>query len=54
METTVNPRRTTIILAFAAAACLPFAAQAQADKATVSALEGYFDFADANGGTIMA
>jgi rhodanese-related sulfurtransferase len=54
METNVNPRRTTIILAFAAAACLPFAAQAQADKATVSALEGYFDFADANGGTIMA
>lgn len=38
----------------AAASCLPLAAQAQADKATINALEGYFDFVDANGGTIMA
>ena len=33
---------------------LPLAAHAQADKATINALEGYFDFVDYNGGTIMA
>jgi rhodanese-related sulfurtransferase len=41
-------------LALAAASFLPLAAQAQADKATINSLEGYFDFVDANGGTIMA
>ena len=30
------------------------AAQAEADKATINAIEGYFDFVDANGGTFMA
>lgn len=40
-------------LLLAAASCLPLAAQAQADKATIDALEGYFDFADANAGTIL-
>jgi rhodanese-related sulfurtransferase len=30
------------------------AALAQADKATIYALDGYFDFVDANGGTITA
>ena len=47
-------RRLTLTLALAAAACLPLAVHAQADKATINALEGYFDFADANSGTIMA
>lgn len=40
-------------LALCALATLPFATQAQADKATVNALEGYFDFVDANAGTIL-
>lgn len=46
--------RLALTLMLAAASCLPLAAQAQADKATINALEGYFDFVDANGGTIMA
>lgn len=50
----MNTRRLTLTLALAAAACLPFAVHAQADQATISALEGYFDFADANSGTITA
>ncbi|MDZ4103394.1 MAG: rhodanese-like domain-containing protein [Hydrogenophaga sp.] len=50
----MNTRRLALTLALATAASLPFAANAQADKATISALEGYFDFADANSGTIMA
>lgn len=50
----MNARRLALTLALATAASLPFAAHAQADKATISALEGYFDFADANSGTIMA
>jgi hypothetical protein len=37
-----------------AAASFPLVVHAQADKATISALEGYFDFADANSGTIIA
>lgn len=41
-------------LALAALATLPLAAQAQVDKATANALEGYFDFVDYNGGTLMA
>ena len=45
--------RIALTLALACAACLPMAAQAQADKATINALEGYFDFADANAGTIF-
>lgn len=50
----MNARRLTMTLALAAAVYLPLAAHAQADKATVSALDGYFDFADANSGTIVA
>lgn len=46
--------RLALTLALVAAASLPLAAQAQADKATINSLEGYFDFVDANGGTIMA
>ena len=42
-----------LTLALAAAAFAPLVAHAQADKATISALEGYFDFADANAGTIL-
>ncbi len=45
--------RIALTLALACAACLPMAAQAQADKATLNALEGYFDFVDANAGTIL-
>lgn len=37
----------------AAASCLPLASQAQADKATINALERYFDLVDANAGTIQ-
>jgi hypothetical protein len=36
-----------------AASFLPLGVQAQADKATINALEGYFDFVDANAGTIL-
>lgn len=50
----MNTRRLTLTLALAAATCLPLAVHAEADKATINALEGYFDFADANSGTIMA
>ncbi|MBN8486147.1 MAG: rhodanese-like domain-containing protein [Burkholderiales bacterium] len=46
-------RRLTLTLALAAAAFAPLAAHAQADKATLNALEGYFDFVDANTGTIL-
>lgn len=48
----MQPRQ--LIWALALAATLPLAAQAQADKATLGALEGYFDFVDASGGTLMA
>jgi rhodanese-related sulfurtransferase len=37
----------------AATALAPLVAHAQADKATLNALEGYFDFVDANAGTIL-
>ena len=50
----MTTRRLTLTLALAAAACLPFAVHAQADKTTISALEDYFGFADANSGTITA
>ena len=46
--------RLALTLALAAATCLPIAAQTQADKATVNAIEGYFDFVDTNSGTLMA
>jgi rhodanese-related sulfurtransferase len=46
--------RFALTLALAAVTYLPYAAQAQADKATVNAIEGYFDFVDANSGTLMA
>jgi rhodanese-related sulfurtransferase len=39
-----------ILVAFAAA---PLTVQAQAGKATVDALEGYFDFVDATAGTLL-
>ena len=45
--------RLALTVALAAAACMPIAAQAQADKATLNAIEGYFDFVDANAGTIL-
>ena len=52
LETRVTTRRLT--LALAAAVCLlPLAVQAQADKPTINALEGYFDFVDANAGTLL-
>lgn len=43
-----------LLRACALAVLLPLAAHAQADKIVVDALEGYFEFADANGGTMMA
>ncbi|MBT9490651.1 MAG: rhodanese-like domain-containing protein [Rubrivivax sp.] len=43
----------TLALLLAAAASLPLAGWAQADKPTVNAIEGYFDFVDANAGTIL-
>lgn len=46
-------RRMTLTLALAAAAFAPLAVHAQADKATLNALEGYFDFVDSNAGTIL-
>lgn len=45
--------RRALTLALRAASCLPLAAEAQADKATIHALEGYFDFVDANAGTLL-
>lgn len=50
----MTPRRFALALALATASWLPFAAQAQADKPTINALEGYFDFVDYNSGTLMA
>ncbi len=46
-------RRLALTLALTSWALAPLTAQAQADDATVNALEGYFDFADANAGTIL-
>lgn len=54
MKKTAKARRVVLTLALATAATLPMWAHAQADKGTIDALEGYFDFVDANGGTIMA
>lgn len=53
MTTRRTTRRMALTLALAAAAFAPLAAHAQVDKATINALEGYFDFADANAGTIL-
>lgn len=50
----MNRHRLALALAFAAATLLPLAAQAEADKPTVDALEGYFEFVDDHGGTLMA
>jgi rhodanese-related sulfurtransferase len=50
----VNSRRLVLTLAFATASWLPLVAHAQADKPTINALEGYFDFVDYNSGTLMA
>jgi rhodanese-related sulfurtransferase len=43
-----------LTLAFACFAIAPSAAQVQSDKATINALEGYFDFVDASAGTILS
>lgn len=50
-----TPRRLAIALALAVAAnaALPLAAHAQATKPTLEALESYFDFVDANAGTLL-
>ena len=53
MTTRRTTRRMALTLALAAATFAPLVAHAQADKATINALEGYFDFADANAGTIL-
>lgn len=45
--------RLALTLMLAAVSCLPLGAWAQADQAIISALEGYFDFVDANAGTIL-
>jgi len=50
----VKSRRLALTLAIAAASWLPLAVHAQADKPTINALEGYFDFIDYNSGTLMA
>jgi rhodanese-related sulfurtransferase len=52
-ETTVTPRQLLLTFALAWSCIAPPAGHAQADKATVDALEGYFDFVDANAGTIL-
>jgi hypothetical protein len=49
----VNPRRLLLTFALVVAGSMPIVADAQADKATINALEGYFDFVDANAGTIL-
>jgi hypothetical protein len=58
LETSVTTgptaRLMALTLAVAVATCLPLVVHAQAaDKATINALEGYFDFVDANAGTIL-
>lgn len=49
----MTPRLIALALAVTAATCLPLAANAQADKPTINAIEGYFDFVDANSGTLL-
>jgi rhodanese-related sulfurtransferase len=53
LEPDVIPHRLALTLALAAAACAPLAAQAQATRATIDAIEGYFDFVDATAGTLL-
>jgi rhodanese-related sulfurtransferase len=53
METDLNLRPIALALALTAAAFAPLTAHAQADRATAEAIEGYFDFVDANAGTIL-
>ncbi len=50
----MNSRHLALTLALAVASSLPLAAHAQADRPTINALEGYFDFVDYNSGTLMA
>jgi 3-mercaptopyruvate sulfurtransferase SseA len=50
----LTSRRLVLTLALATAFWLPLVAHAQADKPTINALEGYFDFVDYNSGTLMA
>lgn len=47
-------RRITAALALAGLGLVPQLALAQADKPVIDAVESYFDFVDANGGTILA
>lgn len=47
-------RHITAALALAGMGLVPHLALAQADKPVIDAVESYFDFADANGGTILA
>ena len=54
LETTVTTRRIATALALAGMVFLPLAASAQMNKSTVEAVESYFDFIDANGGTLMS
>lgn len=47
-------RRITAALALAGLGLLPQLSLAEADKQVIDAVESYFDFVDANGGTILA
>lgn len=47
-------RRITAALALTGLSLLPQLAVAEADKQVIDAVESYFDFVDANGGTILA
>jgi rhodanese-related sulfurtransferase len=53
LEPDVIPHRLALTLALAAAACAPLAVHAQATRATIDAIEGYFDFVDATAGTLL-
>lgn len=46
-------RRITAALALAGVCLVPHLAHAQANKPVIDAVESYFDFVDANGGTIL-
>ena len=50
----MNSRRLALTLALITASWFPLAVHAQADKPTINALEGYFEFVDYNSGTLMA
>ncbi len=52
MSTTVRRATLASLLLAAAAAISPLSASAQADKATVEALESYFEFSDYGSGTL--